>query len=261
MISAQASGSWLPTLQDQIHHFTTGQHTQGSGQTQTTSKNGQGHVQCSLHAQLPNSVLPKLFERLVALCGNIEFDYQQNLWEHEICYRPEAETPFGASRNEDAALRLRANVLSSDGEFVKLHDRKWTLCFNGAPEPPKPGDRKRVTQRVIYESGIEGDALRYVEMLGYIFNFELVRKGYIFTYNDLRITIFRAYALEARHKVTTAVPIDANNDSWIVQVTSPFVHTEGVPKVAQELHAFAELIKLIVVDHTVLRNRIYYHQT
>ncbi|KNC97526.1 uncharacterized protein SPPG_07002 [Spizellomyces punctatus DAOM BR117] len=264
-------GSWMPTLHQQIQALVTAQSASRSGSTshplhQPLAPNSDSsagkNVQCSLHAHLPHSVLPKLFERLVGLCGAIDFDESQNLWEHEISFIPEVETPFGPARNDDTVLRLRANVLDDDGNFTKLHNRNWKICFFGTPELPKPGNRRRATQRVVYESEVKGDAFRYMEMLGYKFNFEFVRKGYNFTYRNLRIAIFRIYHLDTRHKVTSSVPVDGNDDSWIVEVTSPLTSAEGVPTLVDELHTFAShvagLVTLVVVDHGALRNRIYY---
>ncbi|KAJ3136943.1 hypothetical protein HDU90_002509 [Geranomyces variabilis] len=261
------AGAWLPSLYDQLQLLVSSSSSLNAPTIQhppvtAAPERPAGHIHCSLHARCPNDVLPKLFERLIALCGRIDFDYKMDLWHHDICYRPEAITPFGGPRNEDTALRLRADVLNPDGDFVKLHSRKWRLCCDGAPEPPKPGDRNRVTQRVMYESVIEGDALRYVEMLGYTFSFELVRKGYRFAYNNLLIEIFQPFKLETRHKVTTATLLDSEDNAWIVQVGAGGAATETAPLLAAELHAFAELVEglisLQVVPHTVLRNRIYY---
>ncbi|KAJ3002713.1 hypothetical protein HKX48_002146, partial [Thoreauomyces humboldtii] len=165
MLSAMQPGSWLPTLQDQLNYAANNQATSAAAQAPPPTP--VGNVQCSLHGHLPHALLPKLLERLIALCGNIDFDYSQNVWEHEICYTPASDTPFEHGRNDDAPLRLRASVVDDRGRFVKLHRRDWRICFNGAPEPPKPGDRRKVTQRVIYESKVSGDALSYMDMLGY----------------------------------------------------------------------------------------------
>ncbi|KAI8816157.1 uncharacterized protein EV422DRAFT_501622 [Fimicolochytrium jonesii] len=243
MLSTQ--GHWLPTLDAQIQYAQSNQHLiPRPPPSTTTSQNNRTNqnVECSLHGHLRDTALQKLFERLVAVTGDIAFEGRENFWEHEIGWRPAVETPFGAGRNDDVPVFLRSEILGPQKEFLTLHKRQWVLCFRGAPEPPKPGDGKRATQRVIYESRLKGDALKYMEMVGYTFNFEFTRRGYVFWYRSIRILIYRVYKLETRNKVTSAVPIDDTNDGWTVEAIAPLTTAERVPEKVHELHAFAGLI-------------------
>ncbi|RKO86667.1 hypothetical protein BDK51DRAFT_16256 [Blyttiomyces helicus] len=120
---------------------------------------------CSLHGAVPPAGLQKLLERLVGVCGDMAFDGDENLVEHEIVFVPAVESPFGPARNDDVVVRLRAPVFE-DGAFRALRDRKWCLCQLGPPEPPK-GGRPTFNNRAVYESAIVGDAFKFVELLGY----------------------------------------------------------------------------------------------
>ncbi|KAJ3186298.1 Mediator of RNA polymerase II transcription subunit 18 [Gaertneriomyces sp. JEL0708] len=257
-------GAWLPTLHQQVVAIEEAIAEASSKARAIADKPRTNNVQCSLHAQMADTVRLKLLDRLVALCGTIDFDGSETLWEHEIVFIPEMETPFGPARNDDVVLRARADVLGADGTFRKLYDRDWTLCFLGSPEPPNPSAIKKVTQRVVYESSVTGDAFRFMELLGYRFNYEFTKRGYRFTYKNLTVNIFRIYKLQDKNKVTTAIPLSPEDTSWTIEVFSSSIHRERVPEAVDRLYEFASyvagLVNLIAVDHTVFKNRIYYNR-
>lgn len=59
MLSAAAAGSWLPDLHSQINHIVAATTAQRRSTQQLENDRTAAHIQCSLHAHLPHSVLPK----------------------------------------------------------------------------------------------------------------------------------------------------------------------------------------------------------
>jgi hypothetical protein len=49
--------------------------------------------QCSLHGLVPDQNVGKLLERIVGLCGFLNFDGKINLYEHEVVFEPEGTHP------------------------------------------------------------------------------------------------------------------------------------------------------------------------
>ncbi|KAI8927630.1 hypothetical protein BC831DRAFT_497659 [Entophlyctis helioformis] len=183
--------------------------------------------QCALYGELPHTSLGKLLERMVGLCGDTLHQGSSRFCEHDICFIPTVETPFGPSRNDDMVLRLRSRALDpSTGAFIDFPSRQWTLSHLSPPEPPKPGS-KLATHRAVYQVPIQGDVFQYMSMLGYRFNFEYVSRGYQFTHGRVTITIFRVYRVRT------------NSTSWVVQVTSPIVAQDQVVRTSDELFEFA----------------------
>jgi hypothetical protein len=74
-----------------------------------------GRYECIIHGAVVN--LPQLLERLVGITNSLSFDGTENLFEHEIVYKP------------NGILSLVFIVLNSDvftnGAFVKLKYRNW----------------------------------------------------------------------------------------------------------------------------------------
>ncbi|KAL2919512.1 hypothetical protein HK105_201159 [Polyrhizophydium stewartii] len=186
---------------------------------------------------------------------------QRRFCEHHVCFVPAVETPFGPARNDDVVLWLHASAVDADGQALPLCERKWDLVQLSPAEPPKAGPRL-ANHRAVYRTPIEGDPFRFLEMIGYRFNFEYVRRGFEFRLGGARMTIFRVYKLNEQHRISSAVPVDPGSTKWIVELTSPVAGQEHVVRMSDELFQFAALltglVSLVVVDHTSLQNRIAY---
>ncbi|KAJ3107997.1 Aspartokinase [Phlyctochytrium planicorne] len=133
-----------------------------TGQPKARKKNTCMSIECSLNGVVSDNNLSKLLERMVGLCGFLEFDGKVNLFEHEIVFSPEVKASYGQS---DVFLRLRAAVYHK-AKFLKLYDRVWRMVFTGPYDPPKPNSR--VMTRVVNESVLKGDVFQYMKMLGYM---------------------------------------------------------------------------------------------
>ncbi|KAJ3411158.1 Mediator of RNA polymerase II transcription subunit 18 [Chytridiales sp. JEL 0842] len=204
--------------------------------------------QCSLHGLIPSANVAKLLERIVGLCGYLSFDGTLNLFEHEIVFEPIVKLQYEQS---DPLLRVKAAVLDPHGSFITFKQRNWSLIFLGPPEPPKPGSLANV--RVVYDSKVTGgDVFQYVSMLGYRMAFEFVRKGYVFHYGGMKITICRICTLAEENKVSSLKPYDPEHEDWLVELAAQRTTPESIPKTAEELNRFANylrgLVELQVVD-------------
>ncbi|EGF78346.1 hypothetical protein BATDEDRAFT_90909 [Batrachochytrium dendrobatidis JAM81] len=194
--------------------------------------------QCSLYGELPHTGLGKLLERLVGLCGETKHLGLARFCEHQIAFVPAVQTPFGPPRNDDILLRLHSNVLDAESNFIHFLDREWTLLHLSPAEPPKAG-QKLANHRAIHHTRITGDVIKYIEMLGYKFEFEVVRRGFTFQFGQVRIDIFRLYQIQDQFRVSSAIPVVSNSTTWIVQVTSPILGQEHVVHMSDNLFQFA----------------------
>lgn len=102
------------------------------------------------------------------------------------------ETDFGPNRNDDVALSLRSNVFTKNNEFIEWKDRKWSLIQRNQPEPPKHG-QKLANHRIVHTSVIDGDAIAFLESMGYTYSFEYIMKGYEYWLGTIQILIYRVY--------------------------------------------------------------------
>ncbi|CAG8484510.1 8489_t:CDS:2 [Diversispora eburnea] len=196
--------------------------------------------ECSLHGRIPENLKPKLIERLEGICGTTT---PVNVFEHEIGI---VQTPEGA-RNDDLVLRLKSPL--DENDLTKRN-------------PDTTGHALNVTvRRVIYAKIFNGDALKFMSVLGYKYAYEYVKKGIIFTFRDsLKISIFQIFTLDKVHDVTSLKPFDDNN--YIVEVASILAPSELVESKSQELISFRETLKGVInlhrVNHLHLKNQIYY---
>ncbi|KAH6583130.1 hypothetical protein BASA50_010660 [Batrachochytrium salamandrivorans] len=217
--------------------------------------------QCSLYGELPHAGLGRLLERLVGLCGETEHLGLARFCEHHICFLPAVQTPFGPARNDDVLLRLHATVFDKAGNFIDFPSRKWSLLHLSAAEPPKPGQRL-ANHRAVHCTTPTGDVIKYLEMLGYKFGFEVVRRGFAFVFGNIKITIFRLYQIQEQFRVSSAVPIHPQSTTWTVEAISPIAGQEHVVRMSEELFQFSAhlsgLVSLAVVDHVCLQNSIKY---
>ncbi|KAI9197364.1 uncharacterized protein BJ171DRAFT_520023 [Polychytrium aggregatum] len=198
-----------------------------------------GNAICLLYGLVHQDSVAKLVDRLVGLCGDLEFDSSRLYVEHSIAFIPANETPFGSSRNDDVVLRLKAPILNESGKLVPLAERRWKLCQELPPEPPKRRQEGRTKiaphHRVVYETEITGDPFRFLQSLGYEFCHEYVRRGYSFVYEHKLITITKVYEPAEKYKVSTAALIDPDSVFWMVELTSPRVNQESVPLAMDEV--------------------------
>ncbi|KAI9102022.1 hypothetical protein DFS34DRAFT_647806 [Phlyctochytrium arcticum] len=221
-----------------------------------------GTTICYLYGVLTDLALPKLLERISTLCGILDFQDIEPFWIHELAFIPTTLTPFGPASKEDIVYRIQANVLDANRHFQNIYQRSWVANILGAPEPSKKDEQRPVTQRVVYESEIQGDVLQHVDMLGYMMNFELTKKGYIFHHKGMTIKVYRIYKLQKRFKVSSAELLPTMKDSWVTELSSPATDPRDLLRVASEMNKFASyltgIVRLNAVDHTVLRNTIFY---
>ena len=73
---------------------------------------------------------------------------------------------------------------------MSWENREWTLQHLFHPEPIKPG---LATHRVIQESCLKGNALDFMTGLGYSFQFEYTRRGFLFHCGAIQVHIYRIY--------------------------------------------------------------------
>ncbi|KAJ1330318.1 hypothetical protein BSLG_001009 [Batrachochytrium salamandrivorans] len=180
----------------------------------------------------------RLLERLVGLCGETEHLGLARFCEHHICFLPAVQTPFGPARNDDVLLRLHATVFDKAGNFIDFPSRKWSLLHLSAAEPPKPGQRL-ANHRAVHCTTPTGDVIKYLEMLGYKFGFEVVRRGFAFVFGNIKITIFRLYQIQEQFRVSSAVPIHPQSTTWTVEAISPIAGQEHVVRMSEELFQFS----------------------
>ncbi|RHZ81027.1 hypothetical protein Glove_126g34 [Diversispora epigaea] len=207
--------------------------------------------ECSLHGRIPENLKPKLIERLEGICGTTT---PVKVFEHEIGFIPAVQSPEGV-RNDDLLLRLKSPIDEND-----LTKRQWQLGQLGNPDTTSHALNVTV-RRVIYAKIFNGDALKFMSVLGYKYAYEYVKKGIIFTFRDsLKISIFQIFTLDKVHDVTSLKPFDANN--YIVEVTSILASSELVESKSQELISFRETLKGVInlhrVNHLHLKNQIHY---
>jgi hypothetical protein len=86
---------------------------------------------------------------------------------------------------------LTADIIQ-DGMFIPFEKRKWTLEQHNHPEPIKTGS-KLATHRIITSVKVEGDIMHYIDKLGYTLKTEFVKKGSLFMYGGIEVTIFRIF--------------------------------------------------------------------
>ncbi|CAG8433543.1 6735_t:CDS:2 [Ambispora gerdemannii] len=172
--------------------------------------------ECLLYGRISNPLKPKLFERLMGICGKEPVD----IFELEFGFVPTLQTPVGPARNEDVLLRLKSPLDEKD-----LSQRQWQLCQIGHPETT---EKKVTVRRVIYSRITQGNT----------FAFEFVRKGSVFIYEDIiKISITQIYELENLHDPTSLKPFDPQN-FWVVEVLT-FSNEPDVPLKASELEKLA----------------------
>ena len=80
---------------------------------------------------------------------------------------------------------------------------------------------------------------------------------------NIQILVYRVYQFQEQHAIHTCTPYDKMGESrWLVEVNSPPVSQENVPRMSESLFHFASLVSglvsLVVVDHGCLQNRIQY---
>ncbi|CAG8441893.1 6488_t:CDS:2 [Ambispora leptoticha] len=205
--------------------------------------------ECSLHGRISDTLKPKLFERLMGICGNEPID----IFELELGFVPTFQTPVGPARNEDVLLRLKSPLEEKD-----LSRRQWQLCHFGHPETTQ----KKVSVRpVLYSRITQGNAFDFMRALGYSFAFEFVKKGNVFVYEDVvKISITRIYELEKLHDPTSLKPFDPQN-FWVVEA-STFSDKSAITLKAGELEKLASnltgILDLHHVEHLFLQNKINY---
>ncbi len=102
------------------------------------------------------------------------------------------ETEYGPSRNDDVALSLRSDLFMEDKTYIEWSERKWSLIQRNEPEPPKQG-QKLANHRIIHSCSIEGDAIAFLERIGYTYSHEYIMKGYEFWLGSIQILIYRVY--------------------------------------------------------------------
>ncbi|KAJ3196565.1 hypothetical protein HK101_008477 [Irineochytrium annulatum] len=207
----------------------------------------QALFQCSLQGLIRPFAVPRLLERIVGVCGFIWFEGRSNLMEVEAVWEPEVKAGPGQS---DAVLRLRCSVIDPKGGLLKSDDTKWTMLYLGPPEPLKPNMKAKT--RVAIETGINGDAELYMEMLGYRLTTTHLRKGYRFHHGAITITVSLLYDLPYGHRKlseATVMKFDDVEDEqgwWLVEVEGDGVAQEGVLRRAEEVSRFAGLMKGLV---------------
>ncbi|RIA80939.1 Med18 protein [Glomus cerebriforme] len=207
--------------------------------------------ECSLHGHISNKLKAKLLDRLIGICGT----HPIPIFEHEIGFIPTIQTPEGPLRNEDVSLKLKSPIEEDD-----LTKRQWTLCQFGHPET-RTG--RTVTLRpVLYSKISVGDALKFMNVLGYSYAFEFAKKGIIFTFRDiLKISITQIFKLEVQHDVSKLIPFDPKQN-WIVEVTTIPSQQDQVDFLCTELKSFGDSLKGILnlyhVEHLILQNKIHY---
>ncbi|CAG8479590.1 3881_t:CDS:2 [Acaulospora morrowiae] len=206
--------------------------------------------ECSLHGRIPESLREKVIERLEGICGTAPI----NIFEHEIGFIPSVQTPDGPSRNDDLLLKLKSPIEEND-----LTKRQWQLCQLGHPETRS--GRGVTVRSVLYAKILNGDALKFLNVLGYKYAYEYVKKGIVFTFRDLlRVNISQIFTLDKVHDVSSLKPFDEKN--YIVEATTTLILAEAVDEKCQELLKFSEFLRGAVdlhhVDHLVLKNRVHY---
>ncbi|CAG8604343.1 11812_t:CDS:2 [Funneliformis mosseae] len=207
--------------------------------------------ECSLHGHISNNLKEKLLDRLIGICGT----HPIPIFEHEIGFVPTIQTPEGPTRNEDILLRLKSPIEEND-----LTKRQWILCQLGLPET-RTG--RTVTVRpVLYSKISTGDALKFMNVLGYRYAFEFAKKGIVFTFRDaLKISITQIFKAYVQLEVSKLTPYDPK-ENWMVEVTTIPVPQDQVDACCLELRLFGDSLKGILnlfhVDHLVLQNKIHY---
>ncbi|CAG8755976.1 1608_t:CDS:2 [Dentiscutata erythropus] len=207
------------------------------------------HYECSLHGRISGNLKSRLFDRLVGICGTQPIP----TFEHEIGFIPTTQTPEGPSRNDDVLLRLKSPINEKGPD-----KRQWQLCQLGHPET----NRSYTVRPIFYSKFLNGDALKFMNVLGYKFAFEFAKKGNVFTYRDaLKISITQIFTLEKLHDITSIKPFD-NKDNFIVEILSCLTPKDGVENVCNTLKEFTGMLKgtldLHHVEHLSLQNKINY---
>ncbi|KAI9327717.1 mediator complex, subunit Med18 [Zopfochytrium polystomum] len=209
--------------------------------------------QCSLAGMIASQHVPDLLERLVGLCGYVDFDSTENLFEHEVVFSPVAcqAAPTGFGKFE-TLLRLRSAAAGRDGSILSLSERSWSLVFQGPPEPPKPGNNTSI--RAIYESRLEGDCFQFLSLMGYTFKYEFVRKGFRFQHGSMTLTICTIHKVVKQHQLSTMMPPISVDQNWLVELNGDRVVQEQVLKMSDDLTKFASnlrgLLDLKAIDIT-----------
>ncbi|KAJ1985366.1 hypothetical protein H4R34_000020 [Dimargaris verticillata] len=210
--------------------------------------------ECSLHGLVPEHRQAALLDRLSSLCGGE--DARQSLNQHVLGFVPKSQTPVGPARNDDVVLRLQSNI----DESVDTAQRQWALCQYGHPDPHMSTVAN--TRPELYSAIHQGNALQFMDLLGYRYAFELVKEGYWFIYqSQFEITVSRVYELAEQHNLQSKRPKLADG-SWLIEVAVHNVHQDQVKLVPDELVKFSTYLegvaKLENVDYLYMQNKIYY---
>ncbi|KAG9296415.1 hypothetical protein G9A89_015007 [Geosiphon pyriformis] len=205
----------------------------------------------SLHGHIADALKPKLYDRLIGICGREPI----NIFEIEMGFVPTVRTPVGPERNEDMLLRLKSPLDEKD-----LTKRQWQLCQIA---PPVTRTHKAVTVRpVIYSRISQGEPFKFLSALGYSFAFQFIKKGITFIYGrNVKISITRIYQLESLNDPNFAKPFDPQN-LWIVEVTAMINTGEDAVDPEETLGKLSSMLIGVLdlhhVDHLHLQNKINY---
>ncbi|KAJ3220448.1 hypothetical protein HK099_004354 [Clydaea vesicula] len=213
----------------------------------------------SLYGIIHDEANNLLLERIMGITNNLLLNKNKiNYNKHNIIFIPERNkvseflqketsdpTKDGTKKKklaDDIILTLTSNYFNeNDNKFIKFNYRNWFLHHLSPPEPQKSNSLPNF--RVVNTTPVFGNIFKFLESLGYIFNFEYAEKGYLFEYNNIQIKITKIYTLTKQYKVSTAKLFEKLNDRWLVQLVSNPISQEASAKTSQDLLELSSYFK------------------
>ncbi|KAI8910405.1 mediator complex, subunit Med18, partial [Gorgonomyces haynaldii] len=204
----------------------------------------------SLYGQTDTKSFPKLIDRLISITGK-QPEYFIN---HHIVYTPQTETRFGPERNEDRLLRLVSAAYKD--QFIPFYDRQWSLEQQDPPE-----NKGMASTRLLLSSPLEGDVFKFVQELGFKYQFETVIQGFQSRDGPFRLQVFKVYKTQEQYKISTAVPFE-DSTRWLVKVYCLFDKPEEAQRWADAVISIAASLDgcctFHVIDPLVLEHKPTY---
>ncbi|KAL7275982.1 Mediator of RNA polymerase II transcription subunit 18 [Rhizina undulata] len=227
----------------------------------------------SLHSHIPASRKPQLLRILSGITGMVP----ENMLNHHLIYKPKRLKTYGPGPGnaELYYIQLVAKIdkESSEDAGYEARKQKWTMKLEDLPEVT----RKPVISRAVLSSEQgQGDALEFMESLGYTFQATYFNNNYRLIHNNIVLTLSQILLPPAPADLATnpdaifgspfprseLKPLD-HADSWILQATirvQTNTDVESINNAVNELKTFKELLKgvcdLDLVERFALDTRV-----
>ncbi|KAJ6257150.1 Mediator of RNA polymerase II transcription subunit [Drechslerella dactyloides] len=167
----------------------------------------------------------------------------------ELDPRPPAsasEVSESTNSKEETLDRQRA---PSRDDAYDIRKQKWAIRFSDLPEV---NNKRPVTSRMVHQATVsDGDALSFVECLGYMFLSEYILSGYYFTHHNIYVTLTRTLLPRQPFTPFPGVSLESLDpaDSYILQASikvSNANEQEAMNKGVEELKTLRNELKGVV---------------